>query len=68
MKDNQPEPGVSRFDRLPGESLARLEKQLESGINISSRVLSQWIKRYGDSAREIIKKHHRYRSEFDETP
>lgn len=65
MNNNIPGPGVSRSDRLSDEGLNRLEKQLESGINISSKVLTQWIKRYGDSARKIIKKHHRYSPEFD---
>jgi hypothetical protein len=65
MSDNIPSPGVSRSDRLSDEGLKRLEKQLESGINISSKVLVQWIKRYGDSARKIIKKYHRYSPEFD---
>lgn len=66
MNDNSPTPGVSRTDRLSDEGLTRLEKQLESGHNISSQVLAQWIKRYGDSARKIIKKYHRYRPEFDQ--
>jgi hypothetical protein len=65
MNDSIPRPGVSRSDRLSDEGLNRLEKQLESGINISSKVLAQWIKRYGDAARKIIKKHHRYSPEFD---
>jgi len=65
MNDNSPTPGVSRSDRLSDEGLTRLEKQLESGVNISSQVLAQWIKRYGDPAREIIKRHHHYRPEFD---
>jgi len=65
MNDHIPGPGVSRPDRLSAEGLSRLEKQLESGVNISSQVLAQWIKRYGDHARKIIKKHHRYRPEFD---
>jgi len=65
MNDNKPGPGVSRSDRLSDEGLARLEKQLESGVNISSQVLAQWIKRYGDPAREIIRRHQRYRPELD---
>jgi hypothetical protein len=59
------EPGISRAERIADVSLERLEKQLESGVNISSAVLAQWIKRYGDSARRIIKKHHCYREAFD---
>ena len=65
MKDKKPVPGVSRQDRLSGDGLARLEKQLEAGLNISSQVLAQWIKRYGNPARELIKKHDRYRQELD---
>jgi hypothetical protein len=65
MKQKKPGPGVSRQHRLSDEGLARLEKQLESTVNVSRQVLTQWIKRYGDPAREIIKKHGRYRSEFD---
>lgn len=65
MKDKKPVPGVSRKGRLSGDGLARLEKQLEAGLNISSQVLAQWIKRYGNPARELIKKHDRYRQELD---
>lgn len=57
MDTKKPRPGVSRQDRLSDEGLARLENQLASGVNISPRVLEQWIKRYGDSAREIINKY-----------
>lgn len=55
--DKKPMPGVSRQQRLSEEGLLRLEKQLQSGIKISAVVLQQWIKRYGDDARVIIKKH-----------
>ena len=50
-------PGVSREQRFSDEGLARLEKQLKSGVNISSPVLSQWVKRYGGPAIEIIQKY-----------
>ena len=65
MTESKPSPGVSRQDRLSDEGLARLEKQLASGVNIGSPVLMQWIRRYGDRAREIIRKYRRYRPEFD---
>jgi hypothetical protein len=65
MNDKKPIPGVSRQHRLSDEGLARLEKQLEAGLNISSRVLAKWIKRYGNPAREIIKKHDRYHQDLD---
>jgi len=52
-------PGISREQRISSEGLMRLEKQLQSGIHISTLVLNQWIKRYGDDARDIIKKYGR---------
>lgn len=65
MTGSKPAPGVSRQERLSDEGLARLEKQLASGVNISAPVLVQWIRRYGDRARAIIRKYRRYRAEFD---
>ena len=47
-------PGISRDNRISDEGLRRLEKQLQRGANISDAVLQQWIKRYGDAARELI--------------
>lgn len=54
---SKPVPGVSRQQRISDEGLARLEKQLQSGVKISSVVLQQWIKRYGDEARMLLKSH-----------
>lgn len=65
MRSGKPTPGVSRTDRLSDEGLCRLEKQLETGVNISAEVLAQWIRRYGDAARTIIKRHNQYRPDFD---
>ena len=65
MDTKKPRPGVSRQDRLSDEGLARLEKQLDSGVNISTLILEQWIKRYGNAAREIINKYKRGRSKPD---
>ncbi|MBT8120018.1 MAG: hypothetical protein KJN89_09910 [Gammaproteobacteria bacterium] len=53
------DPGVSREKRISNEGLARLEKQLELGMNIKAEVLQQWVRRYGDDARELLKKYHR---------
>lgn len=50
-------PGVFREQRISDEGLLRLEKQLQSGVNISAQVLEQWVKRYGDAARDVIKKY-----------
>jgi hypothetical protein len=53
------DPGVSREKRISDEGLARLEKQLKLGIKISEQVLQQWVRRYGDAARDLCKKYHR---------
>jgi hypothetical protein len=50
-----PNPGVSRTNRISDEGLSRLEKQLQRGSRISDPVLKQWIRRYGETAREIIR-------------
>jgi hypothetical protein len=55
-----PSPGVSRANRISGEGLARLEKQLRQGSQISDPVLTQWIRRYGKAAREAIRAAGRY--------
>jgi len=52
-----PKPGVSREDRLSDEGLSRLEKQLSAGVNISDMVLRQWLKRYGEPVRQLLKKY-----------
>lgn len=64
--NNKPAPGVSRSSRLSDEGLQRLDKQLQSGTRISTAVLSQWIRRYGDTARDIIKHHRAWQAELDE--
>jgi len=61
MKKKQTLPGVSRGNRISDEGLLRLEKQLSRGSRISQPVLRQWIKRYGQAAIEIIKKHGQYK-------
>jgi len=65
MKD-KPVPGVSRQQRISDEGLQRLEKQLSSGPNISAMVLKQWVKRYGDAARNLIRKYDRYTDNLDD--
>ena len=51
------EPGISRGDRISDEGLQRLERQLQRGARISSQVRTQWIKRYGKRAADILKKY-----------
>ena len=58
-------PGVSRAQRIGDEGLLRLEKQLSSGTRLSSIVLSQWVKRYGDPARELIDRYGQSYQEAD---
>jgi hypothetical protein len=65
MSKQQRTPGVSRENRISAAGLERLEQQLQSGSQISDPVLAQWIPRYGDAAREIIRAHGRYRSDLE---
>jgi hypothetical protein len=65
MNKKTPSPGVSRQSRLSDEGLQRLENQLAAGIRVAPAVLAQWIKRYGEPAREIIKLHGQYSDELD---
>jgi hypothetical protein len=60
MDDRQPLPGISRTDRLSTEGLERLDRQLARSSQISEAVLAQWIRRYGELARALIKQHGRY--------
>ena len=53
MTDPERKPGVSREARISGEGLKRLERQLQAGT-IAPAVLEQWVRRYGDAARELI--------------
>jgi hypothetical protein len=58
-------PGVSRRDRISDEGLQRLEKQLATGVKINVPVLAQWIRRYGQAARVIIRRYGQYSDELD---
>jgi len=57
MTDRKPSPGVSREQRISDDGLARLQKQLDSGVRIAKPVLQQWVKRYGEAARQLIEQH-----------
>ena len=48
-------PGISREQRISTEGLERLEKHLQRGMKISLPVLQQWIRRYGEDARVLLK-------------
>ena len=61
-----PAPGVSRETRISDEGLKRLENQLASGVNISDHVLAQWIRRYGESARRLIRRYGRDDESFEQ--
>ena len=66
MKNRQPSPGVSRSKRISEEGLERLEKQLQSGPAPSRRILSQWIKRYGEPARELLRQYGKNTDELED--
>jgi hypothetical protein len=68
VKDSMPPgkaPGVSRSDRISDEGLRRLEAQLNAGARIADAVLRQWIRRYGDSARHLLRRHGCYREDLE---
>ncbi|MDH5735540.1 MAG: hypothetical protein OEY87_05390, partial [Gammaproteobacteria bacterium] len=50
-------PGVTRENRISDEGLQRLDRQLARGGKITLPVLAQWVRRYGDSARDIIRQY-----------
>ncbi len=52
-------PGISRDKRISDQGLQRLEALMQRGGQISDAVLLQWIRRYGDEARIIIRQHGR---------
>ncbi len=55
----QPEPGVSRGNRISDEGLSRLERQLGSSMRVSEAVLLQWVRRYGEPAVALIERYGR---------
>jgi hypothetical protein len=57
MKQRQGAPGVTREARISDEGLRRLEKQLQTGAPISVMVLRQWIRRYGEDARQLLSRY-----------
>lgn len=52
-----PDPGVSRENRITKEGLVRLEKHLKMGAKISRPVLQQWIRRYGKDVQELLQQY-----------
>ncbi|MDT8387323.1 MAG: hypothetical protein RQ736_07405 [Thiogranum sp.] len=63
MSNRPRSPGVSRTTHDDG--LQRLEKQLAGGVAVNVPVLAQWIRRYGEPARDIIRRHGQYCDELD---
>jgi len=62
---DNPSPGVSRDERISDDGLLRLEKQLQHGARMAKPVRAQWVRRYGDAAREVLKQYAQYDTEFD---
>ena len=69
VKDKEVEkrgqPGVSREQRLSDEGLLRLERQLREGGGISAMVLRQWVARYGQPAKDLLRKYGRDPDDLD---
>lgn len=60
MTETERNPGIGREQRISQEGLERLARQMKSGAPISDTVLAQWIRRYGDPARRIVREQGRY--------
>jgi hypothetical protein len=60
MTETERRPGIGRDQRISQEGLERLARQMQSGAAISDQVLTQWIRRYGEPARRIIRDQGRY--------
>ena len=58
MANNSRSPGISREHRISSDGLERLEKHLALGTRISRQVLAQWVRRYGEAAREVMRRYH----------
>ena len=67
MTTRQPRPGAFHRARTLDDRLQRLEQQLTRGIAISDTVLAQWIARYGDPARALLRRHQRYHEGLEKT-
>ncbi len=65
MSNKPRSPGVSRQTHLSDDGLQRLEKQLAGGVAVNVPVLAQWIRRYGEPARDVIRRHGQYCDELD---
>lgn len=65
MSTRQPSPGVSREQRISTTGLERLERHLRDGARIGRPVLAQWIKRYGESARALIRRYGQYGEDLE---
>ena len=65
MSNRHPNPGVSRERRISTTGLERLERHLQGGARIGRAVLAQWIKRYGEPARELIKQYGQYGEDLE---
>jgi hypothetical protein len=58
-------PGVSRESRIGATGLERLERHLQGGAKIGRAVLTQWIRRYGEPARALIKRYGQYEEDLE---
>lgn len=55
----KPRPDAFPKRTTTDDGLAQLEKQLRTASAISESVLLQWIRRYGEAARVIMRRHGR---------
>jgi hypothetical protein len=66
MPQRDAQPGIGRERRLGDEGLRRLEAQLTRGTRLSDAVLAQWLRRYGEAARQLLRAHGCYHRGLEE--
>lgn len=66
MSPRDPRPGIERERRLGDAGLRRLEAQLARGTRLSDAVLAQWLRRYGEAARQLLRSHGCYHPGLEE--
>ena len=58
--------GLPGTDTRVDEGLLRLERQLREGRGISAMVLRQWVARYGEPAKDMLRKYDRDLDDLDD--
>ena len=61
-----PAPGIERCNRISDEGVQRLQKHLQCGTKMQPQVLAQWLKRYGEPVRCLLKQYQCYSEDLED--